>query len=279
MSQGGKLDILAIHKDIRKGMGDSELMAKHGLSAVQLNGVINQASECGAIRLINAKELLGDIRLGMSNRAIMEKYGLSKKALKIVFQKLAGVGVALFRRKRRPVSKIVINVQEIVADIRSRMTETELMRLYNLSSRGLQSTFWKLVQSGAVTWDEVLGLAPAEDSPVIFPKIRKWLRGYPIFFIAVCEEGNPMNIGKMTDLSEKGVGVKGIFARVGDTKTLIIAPVGIFDLKPFSVNGICRWCNPGISGELSNAGFEINLDENGLAKVEELLQFVTLTLA
>jgi uncharacterized protein (DUF433 family) len=280
MSRSREIDLKAILRDIRSGTCDSDLMDRYDMTCVEFRDVLKYLSDSGAIKLVNARNLLNDIKLGMTNKALMKKYRLSPAELKKTFLEMTKAGIVFFGNGERSPTKIKVKTEEIAGDIRAGMSETELMKVYNLSSRGLQSTFWKLVQSGILSWDEILGLKPSKVQSMIFPRMRKWLRGYPLLFIAVCEEGNPMNIGKMKDLSEKGVGVLGISAKVGDLKKLIVAPVGSFDLKPFRISGICRWSNSKNSASPPHAGFELtDSEDNDIASVEELLQFVTLTIA
>jgi hypothetical protein len=51
-------------------------------------------------------------------------------------------------------SKKAINANEIVRDIRSRMTNIELMAKYRLSQRGLESVMRKLLEAKLITQAE-----------------------------------------------------------------------------------------------------------------------------
>lgn len=53
--------------------------------------------------------------------------------------------------------KRVIEAKDIVNDIRSGMSEAELMEKYSLSSKGLQSAFQKLIKGGIMMAEEVYG--------------------------------------------------------------------------------------------------------------------------
>ena len=54
-------------------------------------------------------------------------------------------------------NKRIIQARDIVRDVRSGMTDTELMEKYELSAKGLESAFTKLVNSGTMTVGEVYG--------------------------------------------------------------------------------------------------------------------------
>ena len=59
--------------------------------------------------------------------------------------------------------KRVINAREIIHDVRSGMTDGELMKKYRLSSMGLQSAFSKLLNSRLLTVDEIYGQPHRDD--------------------------------------------------------------------------------------------------------------------
>ncbi len=51
-------------------------------------------------------------------------------------------------------TKRTINTKEVVRDIRSHMTDEELMAKYRLSARGLQSVLRKLLEAKLITQSE-----------------------------------------------------------------------------------------------------------------------------
>jgi hypothetical protein len=128
------------------------------------------------------------------------------------------------------------------------------MEKQGLSSRGLQSTFWKLVRSGVLTWDELLDMDPDLNDSVTFQKLREWSRRYPVLSTEVYEEENPQNRGMIKDLSEKGIGVVGVHAFINEQKWLRLIPGEFLDLQPFSLEAQCRWFRPGTEGETCAAG-------------------------
>lgn len=272
------IDAKQVMEDIRHGMDDLALMEKYNLSPRGLESLVKKLADAGVIREISAKELLRDIRSGMTNKELMKKYKLSAKALKRVFGEMTDAGVAFFSDHRDAREKKRIQTSRILADIRSHLSEAQIMSKYGLSSRGLQSTFWKLVRSGALTWDELLNVYPALDDSVTLQKMRQWTRSHPILSIAIYEEGNPENKGKVRDLTENGVGVTGISVLPDERKTLVMVPDEFMELKPFSLEAICRWSTPRCEGESCSAGFEIvHIDEKSLEELQELVQLMTLT--
>lgn len=272
------IDAKQVIEDIRSGMDDLALMEKYNLSPRGLESLVRKLADAGIIRQISAKDLLRDIRSGMTNKELMKKYKLSAKALKSVFTEMTDAGVAFFGDHREAREKKRIQTSLILADIRSHLSEAQIMAKYGLSSRGLQSAFWKLVRSGAVTWDELLNVYPALDDSVTLQKMRQWIRSHPILSIGVYDESSPENRGKVRDLTEKGVGVTGIQVRPEERKTLVLVPDEFMELKPFALEGVCRWFNPGHRGEVCSAGFQIvQIDGDSLEELQELVQLMTLT--
>ncbi len=272
------IDAKQVMEDIRSGMDDFALMEKYNLSPRGLESLVKKLADAGIIREISARELLRDIRSGMTNKELMKKYKLSTKALRRVFGEMTDAGVAFFADRRDAREKKRIQTSLILADIRARLTESQIMNKYGLSSRGMQSAFWKLVRSGALTWDELLNVYPDLDDSVTLQKMRQYTRSHPILSIAIYEEGNPENRGKVRDLTENGIGATGISVQPDERKTLVMVPDDFMELKPFSLEAICRWASPGCEGEACSAGFEIvYIDEKSLEELQELVQLMTLT--
>ncbi len=272
------LDANEVLEDIRSGMNDAALMAKYRLSPIGFDALMRKLMELGAIRQVSAKDLLRDIRSGTTNEELMEKYELTHQALKNLFNGMMDAGIVFFKHREQVREKKRINVRDIAADIRSGASESHLMEKYGLSSRGLQSAFWKLVNSGFVTWDEILRVYPGLDESVTLQQIRSWSRVYPILSVELYEEGNAQNRGKIKDLSENGIGVIGLNAQEGERKKLVLVPDDVTDLKPFSVVGQCRWFKPGSTMEARSAGFEITwIDGDALTRLRELVELMTLT--
>jgi len=65
--------------------------------------------------------------------------------------------------------KRIIKAKDIVNDIRRRLTDSQLMRKYGVSAKGLQGVFTKLVQAKAIMPEELFDRAPvlAEDSVTV----------------------------------------------------------------------------------------------------------------
>jgi predicted transcriptional regulator len=139
---------------------------------------------------IDAKQALDDICSGMDDQALMDKYNISSKGLQSLFRKLVSAGaitqedldlrtsasfgnVSITTNVRKPPGTMrkktkgrLVSAHEAASDIRSNMSDADLMEKYGLSSKGLQSLFEQLVDSGVVSQIELDRRMPWSDSTV-----------------------------------------------------------------------------------------------------------------
>lgn len=150
-----------------------------------------------------------------------------------------------------------INGRNIISDLRSGMTDRELQLKYRLSTSGLCTIFEKLVDSEAMGHSEL-----SQWSPLYSLRTRyKESRGYPRADLAVSvpiydlEAGS---VGILRDISEKGLRVAGIDARVGETRTFQIPIEMCMQAEPLLILAECKWTKTrGKIREYVVAGFEI----------------------
>jgi uncharacterized protein (DUF433 family) len=145
-------------------------------------------------RKVNAKEVLKDLRSGMDDAALMERYNLSSLGFESLFTKLLKTGLitqeefddrmmpfggtmtigedmeafalpakeqedrgpavqaaGLRKKKWRP----PVKARDMVNDIRDGLNDAQLMEKYDLSAKGLQSVFTKLLEANALRRQEL----------------------------------------------------------------------------------------------------------------------------
>ncbi|MBI5569341.1 MAG: PilZ domain-containing protein [Desulfomonile tiedjei] len=167
--------------------------------------------------------------------------------------------------------KIKINAGDIVPDLRSGMTDSELMEKYHLSSRGLQSTFRKLVAGGFLHPDELVNRVPWYDDTADIRDMRLHPRETAAVPVAVCEQGNPSNRGVVRNFASRGLGTRGLRAEVNEVKDLVVLGDDFGELEPFEFRATCRWVK--YDGAAWVAGFEITeIREDGLAELRKFLR-------
>jgi hypothetical protein len=245
-------------EDIRKGMDDISLMKKYGLSAQVLHGLFKRLGQAGVIKHVNAREVLADLRSGINSDDLMKKYSLTPHGMQNLFKELDRAGVLKTSAERDGVpAKVVINTSEIAEDIRSGLNKTQLMEKYRMSPRALRWVSAMLISSGALTWQEIYDKLCVTYKDLVPDKPRGAKR-YPVLLDCnIYEMDNESTLGKVRDISYKGVGVQGIKARVGDTKTLVVPKEEFGEFAAFIFDAECRWTKRDPVGEFL-AGFEIS---------------------
>jgi hypothetical protein len=165
-----------------------------------------------------------------------------------------------------------IKAKEIMNDIRSGMTDAQLMEKFDRTSKGLKRIFRKLVQAKAVKHSELYEKSPMYRDMVDqilsreFPRARVTVR-LRIF------DSESSDRGYVRDLSEKGLRVAGFKVEVGDTKTFLLPADLLTETKTIRFEAACRWVKTmGTDTKFIMAGFEIiNISDQDQ---EDLLKFL-----
>ena len=174
--------------------------------------------------------------------------------------------------------KRIIKAKDIVNDIRRGLTDSQLMRKYGVSVKGLQGVFTKLVQAKAIMPEELFDRAPvlAEDS-VTVESIRMDPREKLEITVRVNDAADPKQGGILRDLSPAGVGVRGIETRRGEIRNLVIEAGHMFPVDGFSFEAVCRWVKRRRSEGVVDAGIEItDISEEGKKQLQKIIRFLNL---
>ncbi len=154
-------------------------------------------------------------------------------------------------------SRIVIRAQDLVQDIRSGLADFELMEKYDLSLRGLKSALNKLVTKKFITQEEIDERRTNGKDTIDLDDPRKGSRRRLRASVTVFEAGDQANNGVVWDVSQTGIGTRGIDTELNEIKTLIIRPDISTRVGPFRVTAGCRWCRREQPSGECVAGFEI----------------------
>lgn len=172
--------------------------------------------------------------------------------------------------------KRIIRAKDIVNDIRGGMPDDELMQKYRLSAKGLASIFTKLEDSGTLKRSELYGRLPSCDDSADLGGARKLPRSYFTFAVWTHEAGNTANQGEVFDISERGVGVRGMTSKPGEFHTLVIDGSDVVDLETIWFQAVCRWTQYDHDGNCL-AGFEIvTISDSDLIRLRKLIGGTTL---
>ncbi len=184
-----------------------------------------------------------DIRSGMTNTRLMEKYELSSRQLREVLARVLEE------------SKVV--AKRIADDVREGMNESQLMAKYRLSPGGLRNAFEKIFEAGFIDRTQLDRWLSAHAFKAERAERRKNTRYSPSFSVTVVDQENRRSGGRLKDISYKGLGVVGLPASIGETKSIAILGDDLGLVNPFEVIAECRWVMPGGEGRKPVAGFQI----------------------
>ena len=190
----------------------------------------------------------------MIDRKLLDKYGLSSHQKNLLFA---------IRR---------ILTGEIVSDIKSGMSDLDLSEKYRLSYRGLRKIFMKLVDAGVLTQEEVDGRWTAFWEKPDGERISRLPRNYLPYPVTVYVVGESKAKGLLLDITEKGLSMAGIEARVDEIKTFCVIPNDIGQIRPFLFEARCRWIKTNAHTECI-AGYSIEkISDHDLLEIRDFIQ-------
>jgi hypothetical protein len=268
-----KINAAEVSADIRAGISDSALMKKYRLSPMGLQDLLKRLEQQRLVAIISARDFLRDIRMGMGDVDLMAKYELSAKSLGTVFEQMESTGISIDLEKSLAAgSKNKVRISEMVKDIRSGSTKQELMEKRRLTSRGLSWVLMKLISMGAIRWEEIYGKLCSSYQELALDTLRRSERHTPHFYVPIYASAEPEIVGRVRDVSQHGISVKGIQAEVGETQTLIIPGDSFGELGRLIFDAQCAWNGKDSRGEYLS-GFEItNLDAGNQREFQLLIE-------
>jgi len=138
-------------------------------------------------------------------------------------------------------AKKTIKAVAVVRDIRSGMTDVALREKYRLTPTGLETVFRKLLEAGLIVPEDLQRRPQVGTDRVPEESVRIFDRKKLDLPLTIYERDNPDVRGVILDMSERGVGVRGLEASVGDVKTFVIAADEFFEVDPTEFEAVCRW--------------------------------------
>jgi hypothetical protein len=208
----------------------------------------------------------------------MEKYGLSSKALQDLYVKLLDKGLLRGDQAQRAGKRRrTIQVKELLDDIQSGMSKPDLLAKYGISSATLQRICKKLLNSRGLPEHVIDPELPLYTDTIVLENIRKVPRNYVDFDLPVYDEARPEIHGKVRDISEEGIAVRGLDVNVEDVKRLVILGDFFGEVASFELGAKCRWAKVlGLNNELI-AGFQIvNISDGDLRELRRLIELISL---
>lgn len=216
----------------------------------------------------------------MTDSQLMEEFGLSAKGLHSLVLKLLEVKAITQeeidqRRAAYHDTTVIQRMDEeaLVRDIRSGMSDSDLMKKYALSSDGLRRIFHLLIEADSVRVEELYGTLPSVHDTVFVENMRELTRHYLAMPVDVYELNRPEIRGILTDVTERGVGMSGMPAKMGQTKRLEIPAGDFIEAGPIIFEAECRWAKEDKETGECLAGFEITrISDKCLKDLRRLIQ-------
>ncbi|HTY22659.1 MAG TPA: PilZ domain-containing protein [Desulfomonilaceae bacterium] len=170
-----------------------------------------------------------------------------------------------------------IKAGTIMRDIRSGLTDEELMSKYDLRPGSLQKLFKNLVDSKVVTHAELCQRSDLYRETTEQIKRRRSPRAGLSIRLPIYDLGSG-SYGIVRDISETGLRVAGIISSVGETKTFQLPIDKFMNADPLLFMAKCRWVTEkGNKKNYSLAGFELmNLSEEDLNSLRDFVNFLLL---
>jgi PilZ domain len=174
-------------------------------------------------------------------------------------------------------SRQKIQAEEVVADIREGMNDSQLMEKYRVSPTALRDLFDKLLSAEMMDLSALRG-REVDRSKEGDPSARRELpRSYVLLPVPITDTNSPDAPGRVYDISEKGLQVVGISARVGDVTQLVIPGDGFADISSISFEAKCRWGSPELVEGQYTTGWEVtDISSEKLGELRKLIRFMSL---
>jgi hypothetical protein len=172
-----------------------------------------------------------------------------------------------------------IRGSKFIQDVRSGMTYSELLEKYKLSPNKIQRIFRGLIDGHMMTLDELGGRYALFDDTMQhgIQSVRLLFRHVVNFRLPICEKEKPKTLGIVLDITEGGVGLKGIEATTGESKNFAIPANKFFDVAQVEFQAQCRWVNRVESTGKCIGGFEItNISPGASVELRKLVQLIEL---
>jgi hypothetical protein len=168
-----------------------------------------------------------------------------------------------------------IKAKEILEDIRRGLSKKDLMAKHGLSRKGLDSAFEQLIKAGNLGREDIsedLAWYFASDSA----ERRVTTRRHLYFELPVYLMDEPETKGAVRNISDKGVGIKGIRVDVGKIEKLIIVADQFGAGSHIKIDAKCVWSTDRTSTGKVFTGFQfVNVSSKKLEALWKLLDLVT----
>jgi hypothetical protein len=132
--------------------------------------------------------------------------------------------------------------EDFLNDLLAGMPDDELMEKYKLTPRGLGTLLRNLVNANVMSFRELIRRCTGHMNLVdMLSELREGARKQLRFLLPVSDRDEPENTGYVYDISEDGIGTRGLRTKIHEIKTLVIPVDDYFRVEPIVFVGHCRW--------------------------------------
>ena len=170
-----------------------------------------------------------------------------------------------------------IKAKEIVADIRARVSDFEIMSKYGLSLEQLEKVLEALLEAGEIRGAEIKERGLFFDDPANRLQTRRFPRIYLRVPLEIEDLNNSSNKGLLTDLSDDGFRTRGIAAVVGEEKVFLVSLKEVRK-RAVRLRATCVWAKQDVDAKLlKEAGFKIvHISESDLLEIRRVARLLGL---
>jgi hypothetical protein len=171
-----------------------------------------------------------------------------------------------------------ITAEDFLGDLQRGLSDEQLMDKFKLTERGLGTVFRRLVDDKAISFSELLRRSPdRKDLPELVAEFRMSAR-HPLGFpLPIYDSVDPENKGFVFDISEDGLGTRGLTALTDEIKTLVIPADEFFQAGPVIIQGLCTWLDEQEEDNAPAAGFRVvEVLKGSLKEVQALVHALAL---
>jgi len=170
-----------------------------------------------------------------------------------------------------------ISARKLADEVRSGMTDAQLMAKYHLTPNRLERLLAQLLDLKAISAEELgrrNGLQ--EETPRRGAQDTRLSPRHTVdFVLPIYETKRPETLGLILDLTEAGVGLRGIAARTGDTKSFVIPSDDFFEVSRVGFQALCRWAEKEAPSGEWLSGFEItSISKTDLIELGKLISLI-----
>jgi hypothetical protein len=148
-----------------------------------------------------------------------------------------------------------IKFRDFANDVVAGLTSFELTRKYALSPEELQTLLREILEAEAAGLVDFNLRSIWGERGVTIEHFRVSHRHMLSFTLPIFEENNPENEGIVIDISRYGFRAKGLEARSGDIRNLVIPGDGFYLTSELTLKAGCRWIGRDEIAETWVSGF------------------------